>query len=218
MNKKAINIFIIVLLVLSGIGLIIVYPKLPEIIPTSWNWKGEIQEYNGKNTVWVLYGVLFLLNLLLIVVPKIDPRKDNYKKFKRVYDYFRLMINVFIISIIALMISVNFINNLPTMDRITFALVGILLAFIGNYMPKFKHNYTMGIKTPWTLADERVWNRTHRMAAPIWVVGGILQFFSALFIASSIKIYVFITLIVIMVIVPSVYSYIIFNKLKTNSL
>ena len=98
-----------------------------------------------------------------------------------------------------------------------FVCVGTSLLFvvIGNVMGKFKHNYFVGIKTPWTLANEEVWAKTHRMAAPLWVVGGIISaIFAILGNGKSSSFIALMIIVSVISIVPIIYSYVIFKKLK----
>lgn len=81
-------------------------------------------------------------------------------------------------------------------------------------MPKFKHNYTMGIKTPWTLANEEVWNKTHRMAGPIWTVGGIVMAFNQFIFPINISRIVFFVVIAALIAIPTTYSYFEFQKTR----
>ena len=88
--------------------------------------------------------------------------------------------------------------------------IGVVFLVIGNYLPKTKQSYTMGIKLPWTLNSEENWNRTHRLGGFLWVLGG------AAFIVLSIfkwwNIYVFFAILAVMVLVPTVYSYLLYRK------
>ena len=86
--------------------------------------------------------------------------------------------------------------------------MGILFAVLGNYLPKCRHNYTVGIKTPWTLASEDNWNKTHRMAGPLWLVGGIVIAATS-FLAN---IWIFFGILMVMAILPMVYSYMYYVK------
>ena len=84
----------------------------------------------------------------------------------------------------------------------------VLFIVIGNYLPKCKHNYTLGVKLPWTLADENNWNATHRLAGYVWMLGGMVLLINAFFF----NMYVFLIVMLVMVLVPSVYSYLYYRK------
>jgi len=214
MKNKTINIIIGILLIATFVGILIVYNKLPSTIPIHWNIKGDIDGWGKTSSIWTLFLTQIGVNLLFVLIPKIDPKKENYKRFERLYAIFILVFNILFSSIIAITISVALGNTSINVSKIIPFLVGIMFAIIGNYMPKFKHNYTMGIKTPWTLASESVWNRTHRMAAPIWVVGGILMAILPLFLNANYVWIAYVVIIAAIVLIPTIYSYVIFNQEK----
>jgi len=216
LSSKTINIIIIVLLAFTLIGILMVYPKLPATVPIHWNYNGEVDNYGPKRTFWIIYLVIIVTNLLMVIISKIDPKKDNYKQFRKSFDIFRLILTLFLIIILVITISVSLGNEKIDIKTIIPALVGILFAIIGNYMPKFKHNYTMGIKTPWTLASENVWYKTHRMAAPIWVIGGVLLALIPFVFHGILTVTFFIIIIAAIVLIPTIYSYVIFNQEKSE--
>jgi len=88
---------------------------------------------------------------------------------------------------------------------------------LGNYFKVIKQNYFLGIKTPWTLESEEVWKLTHILAGKLWIVGGLLIVISSLVIPENINFYFFISITAIISIVPIVYSYLIFMKLKKSN-
>jgi uncharacterized membrane protein len=218
MNKKNTNIVTIILLVLTLIGIIVSYNSLPEIIPTHWGIDGKIDRMGSKSTLWILYGVMLAINMLFIIIAKIDPKKHNYKIFEKSYSVFRIIFNIFFMAILVLMILAGKGNTTFDTTRSIMFLTGLLFAIIGNYLPKFKPNYTTGIKTPWTLANENVWKKTHRIAGPIWVIGGMISAIASLIVNINLTIIVFIIIVVILVIIPTVYSYIAFKQEPKNNI
>ena len=96
-----------------------------------------------------------------------------------------------------------------------FGAFGLLFILIGNVMGRFKHNYFVGIRTPWTLANEEVWRKTHRVAAPIWVLGGIINILLA-FTETNFKGIWFVAIVAVISIVPIVYSYIVYQQIIKN--
>lgn len=209
--KKTVKIVnILVLLICLG-WLIYIYPKLPDIIPTHWGISGEIDGYGSKKTVFFLYGTMVFCNIFFDVARKIDPKSKNYDRFESAFEIFKLIFTLFMAGLIVITTSVTFKPSLNVSSFLTIG-VGVMFAVIGNYMPTFKHNYTMGIKTPWTLASETVWNKTHRMAGPIWVVGGIALAASGIFLKPSRTSAVMFALLAVLVVIPMVYSYFVFKK------
>ncbi|HBV87414.1 MAG TPA: hypothetical protein DEF42_12350 [Desulfosporosinus sp.] len=168
-------------IVLSGlvvlgclIAAIILYPHLPEQVPSHWNSAGEIDGYMGR------FGGAFFMPLLMLgiyimlwIVPKIDPKKVNYQSMGKVYSLVVFAIILFMSAIYAGTIAAVYGYKMAV-PRIAMPGVGLLFIIVGNYMGKIKYNYMFGIRTPWTLANEEVWYKTHRAMAPLWVGGGVI--------------------------------------------
>jgi len=152
----------------------------------------------------IMYG-------LFIFMPAIDPKKENYKLFESTYIYFRYLFHIFFLGIHGLIIAAALGYNVDTGRLVTLA-VSLLLMLMGNVMGRLKHNYFVGIKTPWTLADEEVWRKTHRLGAILWTAGGLMGVIMSL-LRQSMG-WVFIAVIAVMTFIPIVYSYLIFSKLK----
>jgi uncharacterized membrane protein len=214
MNNKNANYINAILMILTLIGISVVYKGLDANIPTHWGLDGTVDKSGPKSTLYLLYSILLGINVLLIIISKIDPKKENFKVFERTYSIFRVVFNIFFIAIISIMIlAAKGNSSFNTTTAVLFS-VSLLLAIIGNYLPKFKSNYSAGIRTPWTLASNNVWSKTHRMAGPIWVLGGTILAITSILLPMSIKMIVFIIGVLIMSLIPVVYSYIEFQKEK----
>ena len=154
--------------------LTVIYGKMPETVPTSFGFDGTINAYGPKSTLWMLAGMGPLLALLFQFMPKIDPRKRNYEKFQKYYDSFAIFMELFLLGTSCLMFTEILRPGTVSIGRAVTVLVCLLLILMGNMMGKIKHNYFFGIKTPWTLADPDVWNRTHRAGGRMWFVIGVV--------------------------------------------
>jgi uncharacterized membrane protein len=187
------------------------YPRLPEEVPIHWNFSGEVDGYASKLFA-VLFGPIFLTWIygILFGVSKIDPRKENYEKFAGAY---RVFMNASLTFFVVIHIAVIFsgLGYDVNMDWIVNIGLGLLFIILGNYMPKVKANYFIGIRTPWTLANETVWARTHRFGGKVFFIGGIIMIVSA-FAPSSIRAVLLIASIACIVLVPTVYSYAVYKK------
>lgn len=152
------------------------------------------------------------LYVFMAFAPIIDPRPDSYKKFKGVYETFRLVMVVFFV--ILYVVTTLFALGYPlSMGKIVRFAVGVLLVFVGNYFGKIRHNYTFGIKTPWTLASEEVWNKTHRVSGPLWVIAGLVWMLS-IFIGEKLSFAISMGALFFVSFYGFIYSYILFQKLK----
>ena len=148
-------------------------PSLPDRIPTHWNIEGEIDGWGGRATALWLPLAGLGLNLLFALLPKIDPRRENYARFSGAYNTFRLVFALFWMGMVLLTLYSAYRPGALEAGRLIPAAVGLLFCVLGNYMPKFKPNYFVGIRTPWTLASETVWRRTHRLGGILWFFGGL---------------------------------------------
>ncbi|MBU3091455.1 SdpI family protein [Clostridium sp. CM028] len=205
--------WLILILIVLGFALgAYFYPSLPDRVPTHWNHKGQIDGYGSK-----LFGTfgLPLINLgiylLFILLPYIDPKRKNYDGFHSTYQYLKYLLVIFLlgIEVTTLLIATGVVINQSVFIPI---LGSLLFISIGNVMGRIKYNYFVGIKNPWTLANEEVWRKTHRMAAPVWVIGGILNILLAIT-GISFNGIAFIIIVVAIIVVPTVYSYVVFQKI-----
>ncbi|CAM2992355.1 SdpI family protein [Flavobacterium frigoris] len=193
--------------------LAIIWNILPEKVPTHWNYKGEVDKWGDKYSLIVLLFLLPVLTyVLMVVIPKIDPKKKIEQMGGKYYQLkFILVLFMSTLAFIILHISVN---QSTSSANLIFIPIGVLFIALGNYFKVIQPNYFIGIKTPWTLENKEVWKLTHIMAGKLWIVGGLLIVLGSLTLDKSIFIYILITIIAIISIVPVVYSYIKFRELK----
>lgn len=190
----------------------ILFDNLPDQMPTHWNVEGQVDGYMPKSTAIYLFpGITFAAALLFPVLSMIDPRKEKYVLFRRPW----LILQTVFVLFFAYMYFVSLYLALNPDVLITpFILtgLGILFIIIGNYLGKVRQNYFVGIKTPWTLHSEEVWNKTQRVGGWAFLFAGIVTLINAFVRWQLVP--VMITVLAIAVIVPVVYSYILYRKLK----
>jgi uncharacterized membrane protein len=164
----------LLLVIAAIVASVIAYPKLPDRVPIHWNFRGQIDGYGSKwMTLVLLPGVLIGLWALLRALPKADPFHENYAKMSGTYD---LVVNAGLTVLAAAHLAVlGTTLGLPIdMKRAMPLSVGVLFVVIGNVLPRARRNFWFGIRTPWTLMNERVWERTHRVGGYAMVGAGIL--------------------------------------------
>lgn len=161
---------IVIMLVVGGL----LYPSLPEQMPRQWGFNGEVNSYMPKEIAIIFLPALTaVLWAVLVIVPYIDPRRENYEKFQVSYVRVRQAIAVFML-ILHIMMLTQYDNPTVMVKGILFG-VAMLFAVLGNELGRFRQTFFAGIRTPWTLADERVWRKTHRVGAR-WMTGiGVLN-------------------------------------------
>jgi uncharacterized membrane protein len=155
------------------------YRNFPDRVPTHWNAAGEVDGWSSPEFAAFFFpAIIIALYLLLVFLPAADPQKKRYKEFSRPYQVIRF-------AIVAYMTMLYFVTSLIgighniSVPKVMALSIGLLFVILGNFMPKFKKNWFVGIRTPWTLSDEDVWNRTHRVAGKLWSMGGILIMLTA---------------------------------------
>lgn len=212
--KKELPIIIVVFL--PFIYLAYIWNDLPEKVPMHWGLDGEVNRYGDKIE---LLMIPFLLPVLIygifLVVPAIDP-KNKIAQMGSKYQSIKVLLTVFM-SILALFIIYTAKNESFSNPNMLVLLIGILYLILGNYFKTIKANYFIGIRTPWTLENETVWNDTHKMGGIMWFIGGIIIVFSSLILETKSNYNLFIAITLIIVIIPVVYSYLRFNKLKKTA-
>ena len=195
------------------------YPKLPDQIPMHWNIQGEVDSYGGKLLgTTAIPGLNLVLFVLFILLPYIDPRKENYQKFSRVYTIFRWTMHLFfvILYLLTLVYALNEGKELPSYLSVSFVVplfVSILFIIIGNYLGKIKDNFFIGIRTPWTLSSKEVWYKTHRLASRLFVLSGFLGLIGSFF-QGMISFIMLMVPIMISTIYILIYSYLEYRKEK----
>lgn len=196
--------------------LAIIWNTLPEKVPTHWNYKGEVDKWGDK---YSLIALLFLLPVLtyvlMLVVPKIDPKKKIEQMGGKYYQLkFIMVLFMSMFAFIILHLTENPSVSSPNLIAIP---LGVLFIALGNYFKVIQPNYFIGIKTPWTLENKEVWKLTHILAGKLWIIGGLLIVVGSLTVAKSVFIYILLSTIAVIAIVPVVYSYLKFKELKINS-
>ena len=194
---------IILLPILAGIAL---WNQLPDPMPSHWNAAGEVDGWSSKPfTVFGLPLILLAAQWLCLLASGADPKKKNHSdKMIHLVLWIIPVLSVVMhtfVYLIALGYGVR-------MEVVMPILIGLIFTIIGNYMPKCKQNYTIGIKIPWTLNNEENWNKTHRFAGFLWVVCGIAIMLTGFFGGFC----VFLPITLLMVIAPFVYSYMLHRK------
>ena len=201
-NKKLLLFTSILILLSSLVGCVFWY-QLPEKMPTHFNLLGQADGYNHK--VFAIFGLpalMLLMHWLLLFLMIKDPKSSNISSKIQVLIYW---IIPFVSCLSMISIYGESLGYSMMSGILAQIFMGVLMIVIGNYLPKTRKNYIIGIRLPWTLESDKNWRKTHRLAGKIWVLGGLL-----LFLNSFVQLYVywvfFLTLFFV-VIIPSVYSY-----------
>ena len=196
----------LVILIVAIVGILI----MPDTIPTHFGPSGEPDAWGTKYSVLMYPGIVILITILAIPMMKIDPKLENYERFEKYYYNFFFAFSIFflVVELANIAIALGMAVNVGSVICFT---VGVFMFFVGNLLPKIKQNFFFGIKAPWTLADEEVWFKTHRLGGKVFVLGGIAMMVGA-FVPGEEKVWVLLTVIIFMVLIPFVYSILIYLK------
>ena len=187
---------------------VMLYDKLPEQIPSHFNFQGEVDAYMAKNAM--IFGMplgLAALNVFVFFMLNADPKKENADGFAKLIG---LCTAPFISCMIVPISMFHALGYETPIHIILPCFIGVLFILLGNYMPKVKQNYTVGIKIPWTLNDENNWNKTHRLSGILYVIGGIILIISSL--AQFTNNYTMFFVLILCTVVPYIYSYSLYKK------
>ncbi len=194
---------IILLPILAGV---ILWNRLPEQMPTHWNAAGEVDGWSSKPfAIFGLPGILLAAQWLCALGTGADPKKENHPEKV-------LKLVLWIIPLLSVVLGVityaTAMGQTVRVENILPVIIGLVFTVTGNYMPKCKQNYTIGIKIPWTLNSEENWNRTHRFAGRLWLLCGLAIMLTGFFGGF----WIFLGIVLLMVLAPLIYSYLLHRK------
>ena len=193
----------------------LIFPQLPSKIPTHFNIEGKADAWGGPSSIFLGPGIMGAVSIFVYVLmsnlKKFDPKKYDeandvlYKNFA--------ILTVTFLSILSLIIIYSSTHaDQINVGKLILPLVGLSFAGLGWYMPKFKQNYFVGFKLPWTLENVDNWNETHKVAGKIWIYGGLFQVVVTFLLPMKFGFIGFILATAVMVIIPSVFSYRMFRN------
>jgi uncharacterized membrane protein len=210
MKLNRYDLIVFTIAVISFIIGVALYPQMPEQMASHWNAQGVADGYTSRFWGIFLMPIVSLgLAVLLLLVPRIDPLKANIEKFKGYYYSFVILIMLFFTYIYVLTLVWNKGGRFDMVQLMAPAM-GILFYIAGVMTSKAKRNYFVGIRTPWTLNNEEVWNKTHRLGGLLFKISGVIAVIGAFFPKYSM---IFILAPVLTTAIVSViYSYLIYQK------
>lgn len=207
--------WIILLAIASFAGTLLVYPMLPTTIATHWGFNGQVDGTGSRSVQLYIAALPLAMYILLVLIPRIDPRRENYTLHNKAYTIFEAVMVLFLVGLNWATIAYNL--GVPVdIHKAVVIPMGILFIVIGNYMGQIRHNYFFGIRTPWTLANEEVWRKTHRLGGYLFTASGLLIVASA-FLSGTYSFIITMGAVFLTTIVSVAYSYYVFMDLKKNT-
>jgi len=203
----------VLIIIISVIASFYFYAVFPAQVPIHWNISGQPDNYGSPAlAAFLLPVILIVVYLLFLFLPNLDPKKERYVQFLPAYHVFKNIFVVFL-ALIYLIASLNALGYNIRVDLFIPLLVGLLFVIIGYYLPRFKTNWFIGIRTPWTLSSQLSWQKTHVLGGKCFIIAGILMALSFI-LPFGWRWPVFMAAIIIAALIPIIYSYFVYRQDK----
>ena len=214
MNKLTLT-SIIVMLIVPFVLIAVFWADIPDIIPIHFNASGEADRFDSKMPyIFLMPGINLFTFALLYLIPYIDPKK-RISPDQKGYVSFMLIMVVFFFVLFLLMFSQ--IMGMNLFGNYILVVIPLFIMMLGNYMSKVRPNYFVGIRTPWTLQNETVWERTHRFTGRLWVGTSIVMLILGLALNSGYPKWLTIVYVSLIAILPFVFSYLEYKKVQPDT-
>ncbi len=214
MNKKT-TIIISGILLLSFIIGLYFYPQIPAKMASHWNTKGQVDGYMSK--FWGTFLIPFILTvsvLFFVAIPRIDPLKANIEKFRKYYDGFIIIFLIFMLSVHLQVILWNIGIRISPNVMLPIG-IGLLFFYTGILCENAKRNYFIGIRTPWTLSSDEVWDKTHKIGGKLFKLAGVFALLGIFF--RNYALYFVLVPMILFSVYTIVYSYLEYRKEKIET-
>jgi uncharacterized membrane protein len=158
---------------LPAVAALLAWTRLPASIPVHWNIIGEADGYGPRAAVFLFSGMIAALTALWALLPGVSPRGYDVERFGPTWWRCGLLVNG-LLAWVGVLVLAQALGVPLAMDRLLSGGIAVLVVLLGNVLGKVRSNFWLGVRTPWTLASERVWYATHRLAGKTMVAGGLL--------------------------------------------
>ena len=212
MSTRTTTILVLLMITAATLAGLLLWNRLPEQMASHWNINDQVDGYMPR-----FWGVFMLplislgMFLLFLVIPSIDPLKANIAQFREAFNLFIALITGFMLYIYALTLLWSLGYTTFGMSRAMLPALGLLFIFIGYILRKAKRNFFIGIRTPWTLSSDKVWDETHRLGAVLFMISGVLAFIGAFF-GGATAFWLFFTPLMGSAIFLVIYSYLLYKQ------
>jgi uncharacterized membrane protein len=191
----------------------LIFPKMPNPTPSHWDINGNVNGYSSPGLVAFLMPAMMLVFLgLLISLPKMSPKNFKIDSWEHVY-YLIMLLVIGLLGSLHLVILSSTKSEMMVTPQLFVGLIFLFFAFLGNVIGKVRRNFWVGVRTPWTLANETVWNVVHRRAGQLWVATGIV---GAILCWVGTPFWIAFTLLMLAAFLPVVHSYVLWKRLDTS--
>lgn len=182
MTTKNTSILVLILIALAIVAGIVIWDRLPDQMASHWNANDEVDGYIPKFWgVFLMPLVTLGMFALFIALPNMDPLKANIAQFRGTFNLFIVLITVFMLYIHGLTLVWSLGYQDFKMSAAMLPFLGVLFIFIGYLLRQAKRNFFIGIRTPWTLSSDSVWDKTHQLGSVLFMLSGVLAIAGSFF-------------------------------------
>ena len=187
---------------------LVFYQKMPDQVPTQWDWEGQIDGYSSRfSACFGIPAFMLVMEVVLLWALRLDPKWWNIKRsgpLAHISRWFLVILGI----LVQVIITAAGLGIQVDVGRIVSVFIGLAVLIMGNVLPRCRYNFTMGIRTPWTLNDEENWNKTHRIAGSLWMAGGLLMI-----VLGYLRMEVlYFAVVIVIVLAPVGYSYMVYRR------
>lgn len=220
--KKLLSVLIWPVFIAPLAYLAFVWSKLPATVPLHFGLNGQPDRYGNKSELFLPVGIMVVVSIgvyyLLNNLHRIDPKKSYTEENRGRMQRFALGLTLFMSALGCFIVQSAVDGKINMSGNYMVVLIGLLFTFLGNYMYTIKPNYFAGFRLPWTLHDNENWRLTHKLAGVLWFAGGLLIALLALVLPAKFAMGAFITITLIITLIPAVYSYRLYANKKKQAL
>lgn len=212
MNTRTTTTIVLLMIAAATIAGVVLWNQLPDPMASHWGPNDQVDGYTSRFWGVFLMPLMTLgMMLLFLVIPNIDPLKANIAQFRDVFNLFIVLVVAFMLYIYALSLRWNLGYTDFEMSKAMLPAMGILFFFIGYMLRRAKRNFFIGIRTPWTLSSDRVWDETHRLGSILFMVSGVLALIGGIFGGMTAFWFLFVPIIG-STLITLVYSYVLYQR------
>lgn len=197
---------------LMAVAVVVAWGSLPELVPTHWGPSGEADGWGSRSSLFILPAVALGLWALFWLLLRLGPRHENLERSRETW-WLVANCSVLMLAVVHFAQLAAGLGWRVDVARLVMVASCFLIIAIGNYLPRLKPNWWMGIRTPWTLESDEVWRETHRTGGRWMVIGGILAV-PAVFLPAPTNLHVFMAILVGVSLAAVIYSYVLWRRLR----
>lgn len=206
-NRYLVSCVVLALAALAATAFL--YHRLPAQVPLHWNANGEVDRYGERAWIFLHPALMLALTALWAVLPAVSPHRFTVDAFRQTW-WFTGLVVVALLAWLQGVILWSMLAGAVDIQRALFGGIAVFITLIGNVMGKVRRNFWLGIRTPWTLADERVWYATHRLAGKSMVAGGLLALAVVL---TGLPVDIAVALVLAAALIPAAWSLVYYKRL-----